>query len=458
MTNSPASHSNLPDTEQQLIQRALKEARDTKVLAVADGARYRVPELFVESFGGSRGIVIADKNTFEKEGADVQQALQKAGIPTDEPFLFPDDVYGESTFVEMLESRLRKTQAIPIAVGAGSINDLAKLAAHRQNRRYMSVATAASMDGYTAYGASITHIGSKQTFDCPAPLVVAADLEVIRNAPPSMNASGYADLLAKGVAGADWILADALGEEPIHPLAWSTVQDALPSWVDHPEGVASSDPETLRRLVVGLMMGGFAMQASRSSRPASGAEHQFSHLWDMQHHTHNGAAPSHGFKVGIGTLASLALYKYLLAQDLTKLDIDQAVANWPTLSELEKRIESSLGEDRELADKGLEESRAKYRDHDYIRNQLTFITQHWNDIRFKLEKQLRPFEEAREMLRKSGSPFEPEQIGISQARLQQSYEQAFYIRRRFTVLDFAMRTGLLQGGGREASPHHNSTR
>ena len=76
-------------------------------------------------------------------------------------------------------------------------------------------------------------------------------------------------------------------------------------------------------------MSGFAMQAAQSSRPASGAEHQFSHLWDMQHHTHDGVAPSHGFKVGIGTLASLALYEVLLRRDLEHLDVDAAVARWP---------------------------------------------------------------------------------------------------------------------------------
>jgi glycerol-1-phosphate dehydrogenase [NAD(P)+] len=84
---------------------------------------------------------------------------------------------------------------------------------------------------------------------------------------------------------------------------WNTVQEHLPEWTASPGGVARGEPGCLRRLVVGLMMSGFAMQAAQSSRPASGADHQFSHLWDMQHHEHNGAAPSHGFKVGIGTLA-----------------------------------------------------------------------------------------------------------------------------------------------------------
>ena len=100
-----------------------------------------------------------------------------------------------------LTNVLSSTDAVPVAVGSGTINDLTKLAADRVNRPYMVVATAASMDGYTAYGASITAKGWKQTFDCPAPKVVLADLETIAGAPEGMNASGYADLIAKVAAG-----------------------------------------------------------------------------------------------------------------------------------------------------------------------------------------------------------------------------------------------------------------
>jgi glycerol-1-phosphate dehydrogenase [NAD(P)+] len=48
------------------------------------------------------------------------------------------------------------------------------------------------------------------------------------------------------------------------------------------------------------------------------------------------------------------------------------------------------------------------------------------------------------MLQEAGCPYEPEQIGISRVRLRQSYEQALFIRRRFTVLDLAHRTGFLE--------------
>jgi glycerol-1-phosphate dehydrogenase [NAD(P)+] len=47
------------------------------------------------------------------------------------------------------------------------------------------------------------------------------------------------------------------------------------------------------------------------------------------------------------------------------------------------------------------------------------------------------------MMADAGAPTSPEQIGISRTRLRDSFRQAYFIRRRFTALDLAVRTGLL---------------
>ncbi len=284
--------------EKTLMNRSLLAARDTRLLVIEPGARHDAARLFNSGFGACTAVIVADERTYAAAGRDVEKSLRGGDIVCEDTFLFGAEVIAEHSFVDTLHTALGATRAIPVAVGSGTINDLTKLAAHRLGRPYMVVATAASMDGYTAYGASITHRGLKQTFDCPAARAVLADLDVIARAPQGLNASGYADLLAKGVAGADWIVAEAAGDEPIDHSVWATVQEFLPFWVEQPGRNAGGEAESLARLLVGLMMSGFAMQAARSSRPASGAEHQFSHLWDMQHHTHKGIAPSHGFKVG----------------------------------------------------------------------------------------------------------------------------------------------------------------
>ncbi len=401
--------------------------------------------MFREVFGKRPAVMVADTNTFAAAGRAVSEAFHAVGHACLEPFVFSDpNLCAEDNFVAEVENSLKKHEAIPVAVGSGTINDLTKLAAHRAGRAYMSVATAASMDGYTAFGASITHNGSKQTFLCPAPTAVVADLDVISDAPVGMNAWGYADLLAKFTAGADWILADAMGVEPINPQAWSIAQSRLHDLVADPEGVRAGKAEGITLLVEGLMLGGFAMQAASSSRAASGAEHQFSHLWDMQHHTHNGSAPSHGFKVGIGTLASSALYEYSLAQPLEALDVDNCCRQLATESAREKTIRRLFGES-ELTSVALQESRAKAIEGVALRDQLEKLRNIWCDLRSRLRDQLPPFAELKEKLLAVGAPVEPEQIGISRQRLRDSFWQAYFIRRRFTVLDLAVRTGLLEG-------------
>jgi glycerol-1-phosphate dehydrogenase [NAD(P)+] len=254
---------------------------------------------------------------------------------------------------------------------------------------------------------------------------------VICAAPAELNASGFADLLAKTTAGADWLLADALGTEAIDQTAWAIVQGGLREAVANPTGVRNRDREAVRQLTEGLMLGGFAMQSAKSSRPASGAEHQFSHLWDMQHHTHNGRAPSHGFKVGIGTLAVTALYERLLTKEVEKLDVECLCAAWPDEKAWAARARDWLGKG-ELAEGAARELHEKHSSSEQLRTQLRLLKAVWPKLR--------------EMLQDAGAPTEPEHIGITRARLRESYSRAFCIRRRFTVLDLAVRTGFLDTG------------
>ena len=424
------------------MESALRRARDTRKLVVAPSARHHVADVFGELFGKADCIVIADENTFRVAGKDALDNLRASGRQCLEPLILEaDGLYAEYSFVTRIQNALANNDAIPVAVGAGAINDLTKLASHLSGRQYLSVATAASMDGYTAFGASITHEGSKQTFDCPAPIGVVADLEVIAAAPEGLNASGYADLVAKVPAGLDWLLADSLGIDAVDPDIWDMVQSRLDVWMSGPDGVRTGDLEVTRRLTIALMITGFAMQASCSSRPVSGAEHQFSHLWDMEHHTYRGSTPSHGFKVGIGSLASLGLYEAVLAYNFENLDVDAAVKAWPTLAANDDEI-NTLFEIPELRDKAILESTTKYIDHDALRTQLNQVKRDWPRIRARLETRMMPRADVYKLLHAAGCPVNSEDIGISPDRLRLSFRKAYHIRRRFTVLDLVRRANI----------------
>jgi len=78
-----------------------------------------------------------------------------------------------------------------------------------------------------------------------------------------------------------------------------------------------------------------------------------------------------------------------------------------------------------------------------LRAQLQRLKAAWPELRGTLTKQMIPAATVKQMLHDAGAAHEPEQIGISTERLRQSYWLALFIRRRFTVLDLAHRTGLL---------------
>lgn len=424
------------------IDDILLEAADTRCIRIGTGLLGSVVNLLEHYFEHHQSVVVADENTFAAAGKAVSDQLRAGGKLSRDPIIFPATVYANFDNVLVLEEVLRARNAVPIVVGSGTLNDLMKLASYRAGLPYMCVATAASMDGYTAFGSAITKAGFKQTMACPAPRVVLADLDVLVRAPPQLRASGYGDLLGKITAGADWLLADALDIEAIDRRAWPLVQDSLRTWTGQPEQLREGNPQAIAQLFEGLVMAGLAMQLCASSRPASGSEHRFSHLWEMQAVDQGLPGTFHGFKVGVGTLAAAALYEQLLTHDLTNLDVERLCQDWPSRSAIESAVRRAHDNSR-VAEHAVAESLAKYIDSGQLRQRLELLRRRWPEIRERLQAQLLPAEQLKRQLQAAGCPVVPTEIGVSWSQLKESYDLARTIRARYTVLDLVAETGLL---------------
>jgi len=420
------------------IEKALRVARETKVFELGHNVIGLVPECFKKYFPGRKAVVVADCNTWRVAGKEVFETLTAAGIPT-EKFLIPDEKFhAEWKYIEMVDKVLDETGAIAVSAGSGVINDLCKLCSHHHSQSYITVPTAASVDGYTSFGASISYKGLKQTFDCPAPVAVFADIDIIAAAPKEMTAAGYADLAAKIPCGAEWMIADLFGTEPIVPEAWHVLQDCLDEMLSNPEGVAAESPEAVGALFEGLTLSGIAMQAARSSRPASCTDHLFSHYLDMTEHRFNGELQSHGFQVAIGTLAMCAFFDAFLKLDLSELDIDKCVAAWPSLEEEKQRAREIFKGfvDPELGVRSIE---VKYADKDGVREQLTKVRNQWPDLKKKYRDQVYPFEKMQRLFKIVGAPSTPEEIGVTNRQLFDMMPFVQLMRHRINLLDLAKR-------------------
>ena len=423
---------------QDYLDKALSLATDTKVFVMEDGALVKTPEVFKTCFPGRKAIIIADCNTWKAAGEKVFSYMRDAGIET-LSFLIPDEhFHAEWPYVEMVEEQVRAAGAVAVAVGSGVINDLCKLSAHHLGQSYLCVPTAASVDGYSSFGASISYQGLKQTFECPAPLAIVADAGVIAAAPKIMTAAGYADLAAKIPCGAEWMIADLFGTEPIVPDAWHVLQDVLDDILSNPEGVAAGDKDAVSDLFVGLTLSGIAMQIARSSRPASCTDHLFSHYLDMTGHRYKGELQSHGFQVAIGTLTMCAFFDEFLKMDLSKLDVEKCVAAWPTLEQEQERS-LEIFKDFVSPRLGYDSITAKYHDAATVRAQLTKVKEQWPELRAKYRAQVYTFDKMQRLFKTVGAPSDPADIGVSREQLKAMVPFTQLMRYRINLLDLAKR-------------------
>lgn len=411
----------------------IPEGTLTKLFVLAPGALVEIPEVMRKAFPGKIPWLVADENTWNAAGRKVFEHLEKAGLNPiageifpGRPMLHPDNKVSDSLAARMPDG------IVPVAVGSGVINDLVKRAAGIRGFPYCCVATAASVDGYTSSGAALSVDGRKMTQPCPAPYALLADTDVLRAAPPAMMASGYADLLAKVPAGAEWKIADSLGIEPIPLHVWNMVQKDLREWV--------ADPGNLMNIFLGLAATGFALQLYHDSRPGSGSEHLLSHVLEMEHFSHRGEEVSHGFKVGVGTVASTLLLEFILRHSAE--EAMSMAKPLPTRSEREKEIDRLLerGCYGDVKSTGME----KFLEGLPAEARRNLIFRHWDSWKQLLPVHMIPSGELQSMLRKARCPACPEEIGLSREQFGHAVFTAQLIRKRYTVLDMLYESGLLE--------------
>ncbi|MFK7876948.1 MAG: sn-glycerol-1-phosphate dehydrogenase [Paracoccaceae bacterium] len=420
----------------QLIAPAVARSDVTDEVVVGAGRLAETGALVRRMTDCSRVLLCADNAGFAAAGHVVQTSLEAAGFEV-QAHVLPAVPLPKASVEEAEPFRAALAadpSLFPVSVGSGVINDLTKYAAFKTDRRYVTVATAASMDGYTSAGAPLAKNGFKVTIPTRAPIAMLADLNVIETAPAEMNGWGYGDLAGKVPAGGDWILADALGVEPIDKVAWSMVQDHLKGWLGRPEGIASGDRDSIARLYVGLTAVGFAMEAHGSSRPASGADHQIAHMWEMEGHSYQGRKVSHGAAVSVGCVASLALFDWLLGQNLSRLDSKAIVQHTPSLQDCEKALGSAIA-DPKIAKKARDELAAKFAAPAVHTARLQRLQSVWPALRDRLETHLYRHKTMADMLQKAGAPAYAWEIGVTPDHLLATMRAAAFIRRRYTIFD-----------------------
>src|SRR6056297_1702403 len=191
-----------------------------------------------------------------------------------------------------------------VGVGGGKAIDIAKMASHDLGRGFVSVPTAASHDGIVSGRGSVPEGDTRHSVAAEPPLAVIADTEVLAEAPWRLTTAGCADIISNYTAIKDWRLANRLQNVEYHHYAAALAEMSAEMLVDNADSIKQGLEESAWAVVKALVSSGVAMSIADSSRPASGAEHLFSHQLDRMVPD----AALHGHQVGVGTIVAEYLH------------------------------------------------------------------------------------------------------------------------------------------------------
>ncbi len=237
-----------------------------------------------------RPLVLVDETTFEIAGRRVVKSLA-AWNPKVE--YVPDSVVQE---VERIVELAGEYSCV-IGVGGGKIIDVGKAVAHRLNKFFISVPTAPSHDGIASERATLTDDNDKVSIRARPPVAVIADVGVLMKAPPRMIAAGAADALSNLTSVLDWKIARDRNGEYYSNYSAHMAKTSAKSIIKFSELIGKRNERGIRHLMEALLTSSISMSMAGSSRPASGAEHAFSHVLDS---LDSGAL--HGEQCGVGSI------------------------------------------------------------------------------------------------------------------------------------------------------------
>ncbi len=223
-----------------------------------------------------------------------------------------------------------------------------------------------------------------------------------------------------------------MGEEPIRDDVWQLIQGDIRKWV--------ADKSDLLNVFHGLAATGYSMQMYLDSRPASGSEHLYSHIWEMEGLALNGEDVSHGFKVCVGLLTSTLLMEYVMKHTAEELRarMKPALTKEERLAEIDQLlIQGCYGtEPKTVAMKKFFSGKEMEERREMLLSKLP-------EIQARFRKQLIPFEEVRRIMKEAGCPVHASEIGLSREQFLHGIKTSQLIRMRYTVVDYLYELGLL---------------
>lgn len=414
---------------------------DLKIALIGSGVVQKIAEV-VRKLNCRKPFIVYDLNTYDAAGKIVEDVLEKNGIEISRMcFNTRARLMPAEWELGSIIMHFDPSCDLILGVGGGVINDLCKIIGKAVRLPTAIVATAPSMDGFASNSGAMEVNNIKTTLYTPVPSAVICDTDILCEAPLRMIWAGIGDMAAKFVSIFDWRISHLVNGEYYCQAIADIMRKARNAAAENMEKALQRDKEAIAAIVEGLVLAGIAMSFSGVSRPASGLEHCFSHIWEMMALERGCSYDLHGIQVGVGTsLASYALSawrKWLSDSENTK-NADLSFDRQAWEDNVRRVFGNSAGELIASANKsGRNDPRAR-------RKRAETIIENREEILKIMDEELASLEEIIVKMKTLGIPTMPSQIGISDTDALDAFVCSRDIRDRYLSTSMMWDAGALQ--------------
>lgn len=413
---------------------------DIEEVITGAGAIMHLPEI-LQRWGARKPFLLCDVNTWSAAGERVAELLAGAGYALGK-YVFPQKALepDEHAVGAAVMHYDHSCDAI-IGVGSGVINDIGKILSRMTGRKYIIVGTAPSMDGYASGTSSMSLDGLKVSLPSRCADVIIGDTDILKNAPAHMLSAGLGDMLAKYVSIAEWRIAHIVTGEYYCERVAQLIREALDKCVSNAEGLLARDKAAVAAVFEGLVKGGIAMAYAGVSRPASGVEHYFSHIWDMRGLALGTPVDLHGIQCAIGTCEAVKIYERLMAvtPDREKAKAYAAAFSFADWAET-LRAFVGTGAEAMIAQEAKEH---KY-DPERHAARLEIILAHWAEILTILREELPSAARIEALLNTLDIPLTPDYLGVDREAARTTFMATKDIRDKYVLSRLAWDLGVME--------------
>ena len=395
-------------------------------VVIRQGAIAVLPQLLAQC-GAEKPFLLSGQATFAAAGTPVMGVLDDAGISYSR-YAFPHSpVTPTEHSVGSAVMHFDHSCDAIIGIGSGVINDIGKILANTTGKPYIIVGTAPSMDGYASASSSMERDGLKVSLDSTAPFAIVGDLDILCQAPTHMLLAGLGDMLAKYISLCEWRIAHILVDEYYCPVVAALVQTALDRCIAAGTGLMKREPEAVKAVMEGMVIAGMAMKYAGLSRPASGMEHYFSHIWDMRSLAFGTGADLHGIQCGVATLLSLKVYDYIRTITPCKEEALASVSRFCP-EDWNRQLLEFIGPGAE-AMIAAETKEGKY-DLQKHAARLEMIAEKWSQI-LSVINELPSYQQIYDFMAGLGAPVSADAFGITDEQVKTSFTMTKDIRDKY---------------------------